>query len=242
MTWSLNCAAVIPCFDEAATIAGLVGRLRITLPTVVVVDDGSSDGTAAAAAAAGGQVLRHERNRGKGAALRTGCHRAWEEGFRWALLLDGDGQHAPADVPAFFDAAESSGATLLVGNRMGQATAMPWLRRAVNRWMSQQLSRRAGLRLPDSQCGFRLIRLDTWVTLPLRANRFEIESEMLLAVLAAGHKVEFVPIQVLPSLRPSRIHPVLDAWRWWRWWRGGLAAGAAAAMRPGITVASGPAA
>jgi hypothetical protein len=215
-----TCAVVIPCFNEAASIATLVVAVRRHLPTVLVVDDGSTDDTAALAAPAGATVAGHERNLGKGAALKTGLSRALRQGFEWAFTLDGDGQHALDDLPAFMRCAEQTGALLVVGNRMHNARAIPWLRRRVNRCMSRQLSRRAGQHLPDTQCGFRLIHLATWAALPLKAQRFEVESETLMAFLAAKHPVAFVPIRVIGRGRTSRINPVTDSLRWWKWWRG----------------------
>lgn len=214
-----HCAAVIPCWNEAATIADIVHGTRPHLPRVFVVDDGSSDATAAAAIASGARVLRHDRNRGKGAALRTGLAAARQEGFHWGLTLDADGQHPPASIPSLLRCAEETGAELVVGNRFARPAAMPVLRRLVNDWLSRQLSRRAGTPLPDSQCGFRLLRLNRWAELALTADHFEVESEVLLAFLAAGARVRFVPVPAIPARRPSRIRPVADAWRWWRWWR-----------------------
>lgn len=214
-----NCAAVIPCFNEAASIAALVAAVRLRLPLVLVVDDGSTDATASCASAAGVVVLKHPRNLGKGEALKTGLSHALKRGCDWAVTLDGDGQHAPDDLPALWRCAEKTGAALVIGNRMHEAHKMPWLRRCVNRWMSRQLARRAGRPLPDTQSGFRLIHLPTWAELPLDTQRFEVESEMLLAFLAAGRRVDFVPVQVRPSARNSHIRPLADALRWLKWWR-----------------------
>jgi glycosyltransferase involved in cell wall biosynthesis len=214
-----NCAAVIPCFNESASLAPLVAALREPLAAVLVVDDGSTDATASLAQAAGARVVRHEHNLGKGAALKTGLSRVLALGCEWAVTLDGDGQHAPADLPALLRCAEETGALLVIGDRMHEARKMPWLRRQVNRWMSRQLSQRAGRLLPDTQSGFRLMHLPTWAALSLNAKRFEVESEMLMAFLAAGHRVEFVPVRVFPSARDSHIHPVADALRWMKWWR-----------------------
>jgi glycosyltransferase involved in cell wall biosynthesis len=218
--WPAICAAVIPACNEAATIGALTHEVRRALPAVVVVDDGSADRTAARAGEAGAHVRSHARNRGKGAALKTGLDWAADQGYSWAITLDADGQHRPEDMPAFFRCAENTGAALVVGNRFCRPDALPWLRRAVNRWMSRQLSRHAGLNLPDTQCGYRLIDLRAWAGLRIETNRFEIESEALLAFLRAGHRVEFVPIQVVGQSRPSHIRPVRDAWRWIRWWHG----------------------
>ena len=214
-----NCAAVIPCFNESASIAALVSAVHGHLPRVLVVDDGSTDDTGAVARAAGAMVIRHERNQGKGAALRTGLACALEQGCEWAVTLDGDGQHAPEDLPALFRRAQRTNALLVIGNRMEEAQKIPWLRRQVNRWMSRQLSRHAGIRLPDTQSGFRLIHLQTWAAMPLKTERFEVESETLMAFVAAGRRVEFVPVQVLRSGRNSHIHPVADSLRWLKWWR-----------------------
>jgi glycosyltransferase involved in cell wall biosynthesis len=217
--WQARCAAVVPCFNEAANIENVVTRVRFFLPTVIVVDDGSTDATADIARRAGAEVLRLPANHGKGCALRHGWRRAQELGFAWVLMMDGDGQHAAADIPKFLASAEMSGAALVVGNRMADCQVMPWLRRRVNRWMSRRLSRLTGVFLPDSQCGFRLAHLETLRQLPLRVNRFEIESAMLAKLIAAGEKVEFVSVQTIYRTGASKIRPLQDSWRWLRWRR-----------------------
>lgn len=219
MNWRTQCAAVIPCLNEEAGIGALVPAVRAHVNTVIVVDDGSADSTAARAAQAGAEVIRHEACRGKGAALQTGWRRARRLGLPWTLMLDGDGQHSPADIPAFFKCAEATGAALVVGNRMDHAGQMPWLRRQVNRWMSRRLSRAMGRPLPDSQCGFRLMRLDSWVDAPLVAAHFEVESEMLRRFVATGQVVEFIPIRVIYENERSKIRPFRDTLRWFRWWQ-----------------------
>ena len=210
---------VIPCYNEGASIGALVREARQHVPLVLVVDDGSTDDTSAAAAAVGATVVRHERNLGKGAALKTGLSKALTRGFEWGLTMDGDGQHMPQDAPAFLRCAEQTDALLVVGNRMHNPQAIPWLRRHVNRWMSRRLSERARQLLPDSQCGYRLVNLKVWAGVPLRTDHFEFESELLLAFVRAGYRVEFVPIQVVGRGRSSHIRPVADSLRWWRWWR-----------------------
>ena len=163
-------------------------------------------------------MVSHPGNFGKGAALKTGLTAAVERGFAWALLMDGDGQHLPDDIPAFIEMAEAAKSALVIGNRMHAALGMPWLRRQVNRWMSGQLSRRAGRYLPDTQCGFRLVNLKVWTALPCHTRRFEIESEMLITFLEAGCRVDFVPIKVIGRAARSHINPVTDTWRWCKWW------------------------
>jgi glycosyltransferase involved in cell wall biosynthesis len=219
MNRATQCAAVIPCLDEAGNIAEVVDAVRRFVPTVLVVDDGSRDATGALAVKAGAKVLRHATPKGKGAALQAGWALARQWGFGWALTLDGDGQHSANDVMKFFEASERMGAELVVGNRMGNPKGMPLVRRWVNRFMSKRISKLAGIPLPDSQCGFRLMNLETWSTLSVEAGHFEIESDVLLAFARQGRRVEFVPIEVIYKSEQSKIHPVRDTVRWVRWWR-----------------------
>ncbi|HWY74005.1 MAG TPA: glycosyltransferase family 2 protein [Verrucomicrobiae bacterium] len=218
MDWSSQCAAIIPCLNEAAAIGPLITAVHRHLPSVIVVDDASTDDTQRIASEAGADVVRQPQTLGKGAALIGGWERALERGFSWALTLDGDGQHSPDDIPAFFDEANTGRADLIIGNRMANANGMPWLRRRVNQWMSRRLSEAAGQLLPDSQCGYRLLRLDTLCELDLRTTHFEIESEVLLAFVRAGYAVKFVTIQVIYRGERSKILPVRDTARWFRWY------------------------
>jgi glycosyltransferase involved in cell wall biosynthesis len=219
VNWSETCLVVIPCRDEEASITGLVQEVRRYLPLVLVVDDNSEDTTAARAIEAGAQVIRRRQNPGKGAAIKAGLSTAQARHCTWMMTLDGDGQHRAADIPSFLRCAEETGAMLVVGDRMHRAEAIPWLRRRVNRWMSRRISRLAGRHLPDSQCGFRLINVQSFMALGLKTDHFEIESEMLLAFVHAGYRIEFVPIEVIGKGRLSHVHPLWDTWRWLQWWR-----------------------
>lgn len=213
-----NTVAVIPCLNEARAIGGIVTLLLSRVRSVIVVDDGSSDDTASAATQAGARVERHPVPRGKGAALATGWTLAGSLGAEWILLLDGDGQHDPADANGFF-AAAADPVRMVVGNRMPQAHAMPWLRRQTNRWMSRRISALAGIAIPDSQCGYRLVHLPSLAQLGLCSQRFEIESEMLVTFARAGLAVAFAPVQVHYRDERSKISPVRDTLRWICWYR-----------------------
>lgn len=210
---------VIPCFNESRAIGEVVRVVRRHLTEVIVVDDGSTDGTEEVAREAGAIVLRNVERRGKGAALQTAWRYAQKRGFAWALNLDGDGQHDPAEIPLFLQRAEYAGASLVIGNRMERPVGMPLIRRLVNQWMSRRLSRISGQFLPDSQCGFRLMNLQAWSGLSVSSRHFEIESEVLLAFVLASHQVEFVPVRAIYKDERSKINPIQDTVRWLRWWR-----------------------
>jgi glycosyltransferase involved in cell wall biosynthesis len=225
---------VIPCHNEALWIAEVVHGARKHLEHVWVVDDGSADGSSRLAQQAGAHVLRHERRRGKGAALATGWRAAAQAGLEWVILMDGDGQHLPEDLPVFLDSSRIE--RLLVGNRMSAVEAMPWLRRWANRGLSQAISRLTGRDFPDSQCGFRRLHLPSLNRLELRSEQFEIESELCVAFARAGFSIGSVPVQVRYGSGVSKINPLADGWRWYRWYlserRREAVPGSASVQRP----------
>lgn len=208
----MKICAVVPARDEAGRIGDVVTRLRRHVAEVVVVDDGSCDDSADEAQEAGARVLRHDRNRGKGAALRTGIDYALLDGFDAVLTCDGDGQHDPEDVPRFVDEASRTGADLVIGARRFETHAAPWTRRLSNRFSSRILSFLARRTIRDSQCGLRLLRTSMLRRLTWTGERYEAESEMLLSALRRGHSVAEVPIRTKYG-PPSKFHPVTDTWR-----------------------------
>lgn len=221
----MNVCAVIPAYNEAGHIAEVVaGCLRQGL-SVLVVDDGSSDGTGNRAAEAGAEVLRNETNLGKGAGLARGMEWARRSSFDAAVLLDGDGQHDPSELPRFVKAAESTGAHIVLGTRMRRARGMPLARFLTNRFTSAVVSRLAGVRITDSQSGYRLVRTDVWPRLRLSTSHFDTESEMLVRAARLGQKIREVPISTIYGDQKSEIRPVRDSVRFFkmiaRLWREG---------------------
>jgi glycosyltransferase involved in cell wall biosynthesis len=206
-------AVLVPAYREAEHVGDVVRGIRRRAPRVIVVDDGSDDATAARAEEAGAQVIRHDVNRGKGAAVQTGLRHARAAGLEFVIVMDADGQHDPEDIPAFIEAYRRTGDPVLVGNRMADPRGMPLLRRHTNRFMSVLLSRKMGQRVPDTQNGFRLYRLDVLPEAPLNAQRFAAESEILLELAARGLRVGAVPTRVIYGNEKSKINPVRDTLR-----------------------------
>lgn len=214
---SSRCIALIPAYNEAARVGEVVGLARRHLDEVVVVDDGSTDETAAVAEEAGAKVLRHPENRGKGAAIATALDYFGRSAAEMAVLLDADGQHDASEIDKFVDAAEKERADIVVGTRMDDVRRMPWVRLWTNRFTSCVTSKLAGQRIPDSQCGFRLLRRTVLKDLKPSTARFETETEMLIQASRAGHKIVSVPIRTIyePG-RTSRIHPWRDSIRFFK--------------------------
>ena len=214
----LKTCILIPAYNEEKRVGAVVREVLEYCPDVIVVDDGSPDDTDKIAAEAGAIVLEHVHNQGKGAALQTGFDYAREHGYDLAITLDADGQHAPSDIPAFLQAYERTHSPVLVGNRMGDVAAMPRLRRFVNRFMSDLLSRVMGQHVPDSQCGFRLYHRSAFPAGPYDAHsqRYAAESEILLRLALEGRKIGAVTIQTIYGDEKSKVRPLADTLRFFR--------------------------
>lgn len=207
---------VIPAYRAEPTLRALVQAIRRLGLPVIVVDDASSDRTFWEAQEAGAVVLRRAANGGKGAALRDGLAEARRRGYEWMVTMDADGQHLPSDIPRFLDAGKKEDADLIVGNRMRDPRGMP-LHRLVTNWlMSWLISRIAGQRIPDTQCGFRRVSRHFLERVPLASERFEIDSEMIIRAGWAGFRIVSVPVTCVYRRGASFIHPVGDTLRFLR--------------------------
>lgn len=210
---SLRVAAVIAAFNEGPHIREVVTGTLPHVAAVVVVDDGSTDDTACAARQAGATVVRHPENRGKGVAVRTGLAAVRDGGYTHVLLLDGDLQHRPADVPQLVAEAEASGADVVVGARSFDREQMPSSRYYSNVIGSWALGRLIGVPIHDSQSGFRLIRLAALEGVPLTSTGYEIETETLIRLARRGATVREVAVALAYDGAPSKLRPVRDTTR-----------------------------
>lgn len=206
-------AALIPAFNEAGTIGSVVGGLRGAVAEIVVVDDGSTDDTGQRARDAGARVITHERNQGKGHAVRTGLASILSGDFTHVLLIDGDMQHLPQEAVRLTAAAESSGADVVIGERVFNRSEMPASRYHANRIGSLALSKFVGVPVGDTQCGFRIFKTDALRPLALSATGYEIETEMLVKVRRRGGRVASVPVTAVYSGQRSKLRPVRDTTR-----------------------------
>ncbi len=207
---------VIPSYNEEKTIGWLVQSVRALGHDVLVVDDGSQDRTAPWARAAGAQVLVNPQNLGKGAALRIAFGSIKDRDYAMVVVMDGDGQHLPQDIPRLIEGMRRTGADIVVGNRMGRAKGMPFIRWLTNTTMSAFLSFKCRQPIPDTQCGFRLLCMSALRRLELKTDNFEIESEVLLEAARKGLKIRSVAITTVYDGQYSAIHPWRDTLRFLR--------------------------
>ncbi len=210
-------AIVIPAFNAAQTIAQLCREIGETCPgaTIIVVDDGSSDHTASIAAAAGAIVIRHNRNRGKGAALKTGFGRVLEDDFVGLVTLDADLQHDPREITSLIDAAlksENPSCTVAVGTRPLDPT-MPFPRKVSNSLSSFVASIFSTVRLSDSQSGFRFIPTRLLREIDLSSDKYDLEPELLIRAARAGYSIRSVPVRTIYNDSRSFINPAADLFR-----------------------------
>ncbi|MFH1269674.1 MAG: glycosyltransferase family 2 protein [Candidatus Omnitrophota bacterium] len=209
----MKICVIIPTYNEAKAIGGIVGKVRQQEVEVVVIDDGSQDNTSQIAGDSGAVVLRNENNEGKGASLIKGFRYALNKGLDAVITMDGDGQHLPEEIPYFIRMAQYSQGGIFIGNRMLKKNNMPFLRVITNRFMSWFISLVAGQDIPDTQCGFRLIKKELLEKINLKTSKYESESEMLIKASRLGYKIESVPIKTIYNGEKSQINPVIDTIR-----------------------------
>ncbi|NQT28147.1 MAG: glycosyltransferase family 2 protein [Candidatus Omnitrophica bacterium] len=205
---------IIPAYNERFRLAGILDELKSKDFSILVVDDGSIDNTYEMAAKKADFVVRNEKNLGKGRSLKKGIDYLLKEtDFEYLVTMDADGQHSPSDLDRFLQKAKD-GAYFIVGNRMSNPIGMPKLRIITNKFMSWLISRIARQRIPDTQCGFRLIRREVLEKINIETNNFEIESEILIKAARSGFPIKSVPIRSIyfKSLH-SRINPFIDTAR-----------------------------
>src|SRR5262245_13424652 len=203
---------VIPAFDEAPTLGAIVAEAR-RYGSVLVVDDGSADDTATVASAAGADVIRLDRRRGKGEALRRGFREGLARGVDRVITLDGDGQHNPNEIARLLKAARDAPDALVIGGRLGcpNPSAMPAGRLAALRVAGFFINWLTGVFIADTQSGFRVYPAGLLRQISPRHGRFVLETEMLVRAAAGGWRLVEVPIATTrPPGRESRFRAVRD--------------------------------
>ena len=207
--------ALIPSLNAERTLPRVLEEACKQIASVVVIDDGSSDRTSEVARDAGAIVLRHDVNRGKGGALKTGFAWALERGCEGVITLDADGQHLPGEIPKFVRERESSGADLIIGGRSHLFGQMLPRRRNANRFSAWCISKCAGVHVPDSQSGFRFYSAELLRAFQLHTDGFDMESEVIVRAGRRGFRIVTIPIELgfVDGLSTSHYKPLMDTLR-----------------------------
>ena len=207
--------AIIPSLNAERTLPAVVEQARAFIDPVLVIDDGSRDRTGDVARAGGAIVLRHDVNRGKGAALKTGFAWALENGYDGVITLDADGQHLPSEIPKFLRERESSHSDLIIGGRSHLFGQMLPRRRTANRFSAWCIAKTSGVKITDSQSGFRFYSANLIRSLKLRTDGFDMESEVIVRAGRRGFRIVTIPIELgfVDGLSTSHYKPLMDTLR-----------------------------
>ncbi len=189
--------AAIPCFNEERFIGSVILKAKKHVDRVLVIDDGSSDASAEVAGEAGAIVYRHDCNKGYGAAVRTALQKGREQNADILVIIDGDGQHDPADISRLAKPILTGEAEVVIGSRfLGEGQRSPFYRRLGQRVLTAVTNVGSGHKLSDSQSGFRAYSSKALRELNLSENGMSVSSEIQFAISKAGLKVAEVPISV----------------------------------------------
>jgi len=209
---------VIPAHNEDSHIEEVIKNTKKFAKNILVVDDGSKDKTSAIAERSGAFVLRHIVNLGKGAALKTGCEYAIKKGAEKIIVLDADGQHDPKEIPEFVKALDN--ADIIFGYRRLNRK-MPFVLRYGNWFIFFMTKLLFGLKIIDTQCGYRAFKSDTYNKIKWDAQDYSMESEMIAKTGKAHLKYSQIPIETIYSDKYKGT-TVIDGIRivlnmvWWR--------------------------
>jgi glycosyltransferase involved in cell wall biosynthesis len=211
--------AVIPAYNASKQLRKVVDDLRQWNPkiAILVVDDGSTDDTKRVAKSLNVLVKEHNKNLGKGAALKLGFKTALSMGANVIITLDADAQHNPKDIKQLFSKMDTEKLDLVVGSRMSDTANMPIHRVLSNKITSKLISWRLGQKIEDSQCGFRLIRAELLKNIILESTKFDLESELIIKSGLNGFKIGSATIETIYTDHgSSAINLVTDTFRFIR--------------------------
>lgn len=200
--------AIVPAFDEEISIGTVVIKTKKYVDHVIVVDDGSTDDTAEVARIAGADVIRHSKNRGKGEALKTGFDEARKNGTQIIVTIDADGQHDPSEIPKVIQPILSREADMVIGSRYLNGNCIPRYRRVGQYFLDHVTNLNNGIKVTDTQSGFRAFTIEATHNFKFRNNGFAIESEMLSDAVDAKLKIKEVDVGVRYDVDCNTENPI----------------------------------
>lgn len=208
---------VVPTYNNSPTLENVLNRILQYTSSVIVVNDGSTDNTKNILNIFENiTVISLVKNKGKGAALREGFKEAVQQGYRYAITIDSDGQHFPEDIPAFVKTLEETQDAIIIGSRDMKQGKVPGKSSFGNRFSNFWFNITTGITLDDTQSGFRLYPLSVFKELQFYSTKFEFEVEVPVRAAWAGYRVVNIPIRIHYPDRENRIshfRPFTDFFR-----------------------------
>ncbi len=199
--------AIIPFYNEERFIKKVVKETLKYADMIIAVNDGSTDQSLQQLnEIAGVEIININNNSGKGYALTLGFERAVKKNYEFILTIDGDGQHPTEYIPLLLKKIEKF--DIVIGNRMNNLKSMPFHRRLSNKLTSFLLSNKLGVKIPDSQSGFRIFRQDVLKKVKTTCKGFEAESEILVKAVREGFKLGFVNIPAVYGDEKSKMRSI----------------------------------
>ncbi len=199
--------AIVPFYNEEKTLPEILERISGYVDLIIAVNDGSTDNSAAYAENFEKVILlNHAENSGKGTALKTGFEKSIELETSVTVTIDADGQHEPELIPEFIEKIKTY--DIVIGNRLHDMKSMPVQRRASNLITSKLLSLKTGLKILDSQSGYRAYRTNILRKIMPSFNGFEAESEILVKAARNNLKVGFINIPTVYGNDNSKMRPL----------------------------------
>ena len=202
----LNACVVIPTYNNEKTLAEVIREVKIYASDIIVVNDGSTDATPAILQSIEAiHVCSYAKNKGKGYALQTGFRKALEMGFDYAITLDSDGQHFPSDIPSFVEKAHDNPQAIWVGSRNLQQENMPGRNTFANRFSNFWFRLETGIKLDDTQSGFRWYPLQLLKHTRYFTRKYDFELEVLVRSAWKKIPVQSVPVRVFYAPKDERV-------------------------------------
>ena len=207
----MNIAILIPAYNTEKYLPSLIDRiLSVYNGKIIIIDDGSISSISYSHGSV--DMLKNEKNMGKGYSLLKGMRYAFDQGFDAVITLDSDGQHDPKYITSFLN---NNRADIVIGTRKFDGN-MPFHRRLSNTISSKLVSMLAGVDIPDSQSGYRMYLLRPILSLSLKEKGFQFESEVLICAGRKGYRFNSIPISTLYSNEDSNINSIMDTLRFIR--------------------------
>ena len=209
-----KCCVIIPTYNNCKTLENVITGVFKYTDNIIIVNDGSTDETDSILKKYKNLlILSYSENKGKGYALRKGFDFARKKGFDFAITIDSDGQHSPDDIPVFIDKSETEPEAIIVGARNMNMENIPGKSSFGHKFSNFWFRFETGIKLPDTQSGYRLYPLKLIKNIKFFTKKFEFEIEVLVRAAWKGIKITSVPINVFYASKEKRIshfRPIRD--------------------------------